>query len=313
MRKRLLFIYNPSAGRSVIKRHLDDVMDIFEEHGYQVGLYRTRASKDAIKEVMTNASDFDRIVCSGGDGTLSEVVSAMMTFAPEDRIPIGFIPAGSTNDTGKSYKLPTSVKEAAEIAACGIPFSTDIGRMNESCFTYVASFGKLSAVSCFTPREAKKRFGHLAYIIEGIKVLLHLDAYDLRIRYTDINGEEVFIEGNFFLGIIANTLSVGGFSNIMGNNVDLNDGLFEVVLCKRPKNLFQFSRLIDNIFLRTDKDMSNEMVTKFKTSKISVECDNDLQWVIDGENGGKHKVVNIVNDNKAIDIIIADTSQNVQN
>ncbi len=311
MRKRLLFIYNPSAGRSAIKRHLDDVTDIFEKHGYQVGLYRTKASEDAKKEVMANATHFDRIVCSGGDGTLSEVVSAMMTFPPEERIPIGFIPAGSTNDTGKSYKLPKSVKEAAEIAACGVPFSTDIGRMNESFFTYVASFGKLSAVSCFTPRAAKKKFGHLAYIIEGIKVLLHLDAYDLKIRYTDIYGEEVLIEDNFFLGMMANTLSVGGFSNIMGNNVDLSDGIFEVVLCKRPKNLYQFSRLVDNIFLRTDKDISNEMVTKFKTSKISVECDNDLQWVIDGENGGRHKVVNIENENKAIDIIIADASENV--
>ena len=309
--KRVLFIYNPNAGKSIIPKHLDEVTDIFEKEGFAVGLYRTQKSGDGKEEVRNKAQLFDRIVCSGGDGTLSEVVAGMMEFPEEERKEIGFIPAGSTNDTGKSYGLPATIKDAAKIAASGKPFRTDIGHFNDTYFTYVASLGRLSAVSCFTPQEVKKRWGYLAYLVEGIKVLLHLDAYDLRITYENEEGRETVIEDNFFLGMITNTFSVGGFSGITGAHIDLQDGLFEVVLCKRPKSLGQFSRLVDTLFLAADKDWSNEMVTKFKTSKIRVESDDDVQWVIDGENAGKHKLVNILNDRQAIEIMVNNSEENV--
>lgn len=294
----------------MIPKHLDEVTEIFEKAGYSVGLYRTMGNGDGCRKVVESAKDFDLVVCSGGDGTLSEVVSGMMRFPKEERKPIGFIPAGSTNDTGKSYRLPASIKDSAEITVLGEPFSTDIGLFNENYFTYVASLGRLSAVSCFTPQEVKKRWGHLAYIIEGIKVFFHLDAYDLKITYTDTEGKEQVIEDNFFLGMITNTISVGGFSGITGDHVDLQDGLFEVVFCKRPRSLSEFSRLLDNIFLTPNKDWGNEVVTKFKTSRIRVESDSEVQWVIDGENAGKHREVSISNDQRAINIMVDGGKQN---
>ena len=309
--KKVLFIYNPNAGKGVIPKHLDEVTDIFEKAGYSVGLYRTQAPGDGPKEVTEKAELFDLIVCSGGDGTLSGIVSGMMKLPKEQRKPIGFIPTGSTNDTGKSYGLPKSIGDAARIAVEGKPFTTDIGHFNDTFFTYVASLGKLSAVSCFTPQEVKKRWGYLAYLIEGIKVLLHLDAYDLKITYEDTEGKEQTLEGNFFLGMITNTYSVGGFNGITGGHVDLQDGLFEVVLCKRPRSLGQFSKIVDNLFLAPDKDSNNELVTKFKTGKIKVESRDNVQWVIDGENAGKHKCVDIENDHHAIDIMVDKNRENV--
>lgn len=306
--KRLLFIYNPNAGKGLIPKHLDEVTDIFEKAGYSVGLYRTQTPGDATRVVRQRAGQFELIVCSGGDGTLSEVVSGMMLFPPEKRRPIGFIPAGSTNDTGKSYGLPASIKDAAGITVFGIPFSTDIGHFNENAFfTYVASFGRLSAVSCFTPQKIKKRWGHFAYIVEGAKVFFHLDAYDLKIAYLDADGQEKKLEGNYFLGMITNSLSVGGFSGITGNYVDLQDGLFEVVLCKRPRSLGQFSQLVNNLFLAENKDWNNEVVTKFKTSRIRIDSESEVQWVIDGENAGKHESVSIENDPRSIEIMVRDT------
>ena len=307
--KKILFIYNPYAGKGVISKHIDEVADIFTKYGHSVGLYRTKAPGDGKTAVIRQAKQFDLVVCSGGDGTLSEVVSGMMQFPEEERKPVGFIPAGSTNDTGKSYGLPSSIKDAAEIAVTGKTFRTDIGKFNDT-FTYVAA-PKLSAVSCFTPQNAKKRWGHLAYLAEGIKVFLHLDAYNLKIMYEDTEGKDQMIEDNFFLGMITNTLSVGGFSGITGGDVDLRDGLFEVVFCKRPKTLGQFRLLVDNLFLAADKNWSNEVVTKFKTRKIKVESRDAVQWVIDGENAGKHKVVVIENDHRALDIIVKDAIQPV--
>lgn len=302
--KKVLFLYNPNAGKGVVAKHLDEITEVFEEHGYFVGIYRTQAPGDGRVKVLQKAPQVDLVVCAGGDGTLSEVVSAMMRFPAEERKPIGFIPAGSTNDTGKSFGLPKEVKEAAEIAVGGEPFCTDIGRFNDTFFTYVASFGRLSAVSCFTPQEKKKRWGYLAYLTEGIKVLLHLDSYDLKITYEDKDGNEQVIDDHFFLGMITNTLSVGGFSGITGDNVNLQDGLFEVVLCKRPTSLRQFGRLIDTLLLAANKNWCNDIVTKFKTRKIKVESSDSVQWVIDGENAGKHKEVAIQNDHHAIDIMV---------
>ena len=301
--KRLLFIYNPNAGKGMIPKHLDEVTEIFENAGYAVGLYRTKRAGDGSQEVVQRAQEFDLVVCSGGDGTLSEVVSGMMQFPKEQRKPIGFIPTGSTNDTGKSYGLPASIKDAARITVSGEPFATDIGHFNQKFFTYVASLGRLSAVSCFTPQKVKKRWGYLAYLVEGIKVLLHLDAYDLQITWQDAEGKEQRMEDNFFLGMVTNSLSVGGFSGITGGNVDLQDGLFEVVLCKRPKSLGEFSLLVNTMFLDPNKDSNNEMVTKFKTGRIKIESKDDVQWVIDGENAGKHRSVSIENDSRAIDIM----------
>ncbi|MBO7729792.1 MAG: diacylglycerol kinase family lipid kinase [Lachnospiraceae bacterium] len=302
--RKVLFVYNPNAGKGRILHHLDEVVNIFEQEGFQVALYRTKGPLDGKREVQENIDVFDRIVCSGGDGTLSEIVSAMMELPEEKRKPIGFIPTGSTNDTGKSYHIPGQVTEAMKVAAGGVPFETDIGSMNDSFFTYVASFGKLSAVSAFTPQEAKRIFGYGAYLGEGIKALVEMESYLLKIEYEDESGQIHKVEGDYYLGMVTNTLSVGGFSGITGNTVDLHDGLFEVALLKRPENILDFNKQVINMFLSPDKDQSNEVVSKFKAKRLRFTSDADVQWVIDGEDGGKHKDVDIQIHPKAVRIMV---------
>ena len=303
--KKVLFVYNPNAGKGRILNHLDDVVKILEEEGgFQVALYRTKGPLDGKREVQENIETFDRIVCAGGDGTLSEMVSAMMELPEDKRKPIGFIPTGSTNDTGKSYHLPPEITEAVRVAATGDAFATDIGRMNDTYFTYVASFGKLSAVSAFTPQEMKRVFGYGAYLGEGIKALVNMESYILRVEYEDADGKNHVEEGDYYLGMVTNTLSVGGFSGITGNTVNLQDGLFEVVLLRRPGTVLDFSKQVGTMFLNQDKDSSNEVVSKFKAKKLLITSENEVQWVIDGEDGGKHRDVDIQIYNKAVQIMV---------
>ena len=302
--RKVLFVYNPNAGKGRILHHLDEVVQIFEQEGFQVALYRTKGPLDGKREVMENIDVFERIVCAGGDGTLSEIVSAMMELPEDKRKPIGFIPTGSTNDTGKSYHIPGQVTQAMKVAAGGVPFETDIGSMNDSFFTYVASFGKLSAVSAFTPQEAKKVFGYGAYIGEGIKALVEMESYLLKVEYEDENGQHHTEEGDYYLGMVTNTLSVGGFSGITGNTVNLQDGLFEVALLKRPVNILDFNKQVINMFLSPDKDQSNEVVLKFKARNIRFTSETQVQWVIDGEDGGKHKDVDIHLHPRAVKIMV---------
>ena len=302
--RKVLFVYNPNAGKGRILHHLDEVVSIFEQEGFQVALYRTKGPLDGKREVQENIDVFERIVCAGGDGTLSEIVSAMMELPEEKRKPIGFLPTGSTNDTGRSYHIPGQVTEAMKVAASGVPFATDIGSMNDSFFTYVASFGKLSAVSAFTPQEAKKVFGYGAYLGEGIKALVDMESYLLKIEYEDEKGEVHIKEGDYYLGMVTNTLSVGGFQGITGSTVNLQDGLFEVALLKRPENILDFNKQVINMFLSPDKDQSNEVVSKFKARRLRFASDAEVQWVIDGEDGGKHKDVDIRIHPKAVSIMV---------
>ena len=299
---KVLFVYNPKAGKGKVVKNINQIKTAFEKRGYEITLYQTKAPNDGKREIMERAGDYDLIVCAGGDGTLSETVSAMMELEESKRKPVGFIPTGSTNDTGKSFGLPKDILEAVNVAALGMDFPTDIGRMNDQHFTYVTSFGKLSAVSCFTPQDLKKKYGRAAYISEGVKALIHLESNNLKVQYEDEAGNLHSEEGDYYLGMVTNTFSVGGFSGITGNSVDLQDGLFEVILLRRPKNIVGFAKQVNNMLISPNKDKSTVEVRKFKAKKITFSSEKEVQWVIDGEDGGKHTVVNIENFQKAVKI-----------
>lgn len=301
--KRLLFVYNPNAGRGYIRQHLDSLIEIFESAQYRVDIFRIQENypPNGMDIVATKGVKYDRVVCSGGDGTLNHVVSSIMKIEPELRPVIGFIPTGSTNDTGKSFDLPVEVKKAGRMVVEGEAFATDIGHLNDQFFTYVASFGELPAVSAFTPQQAKKMFGRVAYITEGIKALLKMESNHIVCRY---DGGKT-LEGDYLLGIISNSTSVGGFSGIMGDDVNLQDGMFEAVFVKRPANLNELNVELDAVLMPKEESrgLAAGLVARFKASEIEISSDSSIQWVKDGEDAGRHKVAIIKNENKAVRII----------
>lgn len=301
--KRLLFIYNPASGRGTIKIHLDPLLEIFEDAGYLVDIMRIQGNfpekeRDLVAE---RGIKYDRVVCSGGDGTLNHVVSSIMKIPKEERPVIGFIPTGSTNDTGRSLDIPRVVEKAGRMVVEGEPFATDIGRLNDQFFTYVGCFGEISAVSAFTPQEAKKMFGRAAYIGEGIRAALRMKTNHLICRY---DGKNKF-EDDFLIGMISNSNSVGGFSGIMGKDIDLQDGRFEAAFVKKPANLVELNMIMDCLFI-SKKDAISEkgpLVRRFKASEMEIFSGEDIQWVKDGEDAGRIKNVKIVNENRAVRII----------
>lgn len=310
--KKLLFICNPKAGKGVINVHYADIMHELCASDYEVTVYETRARLDGKRKAKEDGERFDRIVCFGGDGTLSEITSGVA--ALEKKPEVGFIPAGSTNDTAKSFGLPKNIKQAAKVAVEGKPMPVDLGKFNDTNFIYVAAFGDISAVSAFTTQEMKKTLGHAAYIIEGMNIIPKMSFHPLRIEYDD----QQVIEGDFYLGMITNSYQVGGFSGITGKSVDLADGLFEVMLFGKPKSVFDFAKQIEGALIRKDDnsvvvDRSKtlfgkgkyEVLLKFKASKLKITSTDDVQWVLDGEDAGRHKEVDIENLNKYIEIVSA--------
>ena len=292
MGKKLLFVYNPKAGKAQIKNKLADILNIFAEAEYEITVAPTRGHDDARRIVENRSHDYELVVCSGGDGTLDETVTGMMQSGFQT--PIGYIPAGSTNDFGGSLGLPKNMVRAAEIAVKGKDFSCDVGSFNKDIFVYIAAFGLFTDVSYETDQEVKNVLGHMAYLLEGMKRLSAVRSYPMRVEY-----EDNIIVDDFIFGMITNSVSVGGFKNITGKNVKLDDGVFEVTLIKKPRNPVELNNMMVSLL---NRDLVTNAMYCFRTSKLILDALEPVPWTLGGENGGSHKRVEISNICKGIDI-----------
>ena len=219
--KKLLFVFNPNSGKAQLKNKLMQIVQIFSEGGYDVTVYPTKAAMDGYNYIIENGLSHDVIVCSGGDGTLNETVGAVLHL--DERIPIGYIPSGTTNDFARSLGIPKDMIEAAKVIVKGRTFNCDIGMVDgQRSFNYVAAFGAFTEVSYNTPQQLKNVLGHQAYIIEAAKQFMTLKPCYVRVK-SDIKN----VEGNFVYGMVSNTKSVGGMKFLVGGSTDLQDGLFD--------------------------------------------------------------------------------------
>lgn len=292
--KKLLFVVNGHSGKGQIKNKLLDIIDIMIKEGYHVQVHTTQEREDATKVVREQAKYYDLVVCSGGDGTLDEAVTGMMQ--SEVRTPLGYIPAGSTNDFANSLEIPKDMIQAAKTAVLGVPFSCDVGEFNGDYFIYVAAFGIFTDVSYATSQELKNALGHVAYILEGAKRLYTIKTYHMRVEY---DGNE--IEGDFLLGMITNSTSVGGFKNMTGKDVKLDDGMFEVTLIHKPKNIIELNTIIASL---TNLKEETDLIDSFRADSVKFYSEEEIPWTLDGEFGGDHKEVQIKDHCKAVDIMI---------
>ncbi len=296
--KKALFIVNPHAGKGLIKNHLLGIVDILVKADYEVTVYTTQGPQDAIRKVREREKDYELVVCSGGDGTLDEVVTGMKQSGFTTTI--GYIPAGSTNDFANSLEIPSNMKEAARVIVEGKEFLCDIGTFNEDVFVYIAAFGLFTEVSYGTPQELKNMLGHMAYILEGAKQIQNIQSYHLQFTYRK-EAEEVVIDDEFIYGMITNSRSVGGMKNITGPDVDLNDGLFEVTLIKRPGNMIELNKILAAL---VSENYDTDLIYTFKTDELKMTAQQEIAWTLDGEFGGNHKALVLKNRKKAMTIMV---------
>lgn len=294
MSKKLLFIFNSHSGKGKIKNNLVEIIDIFVKAGYETTVYTTQSQGDAVDKAYEEAANYDRIVCSGGDGTLDEVVTGVMKSGI--KVPVGYIPAGSTNDFGNSLGIDKDMIHAADIAANGYRFPCDIGKFNDDYFVYVAAFGIFTEVSYATDQGLKNMLGHTAYILEGAKQLWDIPSYRMQVEY---DGNVLYDE--FIYGMITNSMSVGGFKGIIPGNISLNDGKFEVTLIRMPKNPIELN---DILAFLTGMSKDSTMVYSFQTDHIKLTSNDVVPWTLDGEFGGDHQVVRLNDCQQALDIIV---------
>ena len=294
MDKKLLFIFNPKSGKGQIGSKLIDILNVFIESGYTVITHPTQGPMDGCYVAKKMMNEVDLIVCSGGDGTLDEIVTGLME--AKASVPLGYIPSGSTNDFATSLNIPKDMVEAAKAIVKGIVKPLDVGTFNKDIFVYIAAFGLFTDVSYQTSQNLKNILGHLAYVMEGAKRIFDVKSYHLKIE-----ANQKTYEGEYIYGMITNSHSVGGFKNLTASDVSMNDGLFEVMMIKKPKNPIEFNEILAALVSEYD---DTDMIDSFKSDSIVITSDEPVAWTRDGEFGGNHTKVIIENKKQALNIII---------
>ena len=282
MEQRVLLMVNPMAGRQKIRNELLYVVDTLTKAGYETIIYTTQG-KDATRDLLAEKdSQFDRVICCGGDGTFNEILSATMHW---DKRPIlGYIPAGTTNDFAAGLKLPSDIREAAVNIVRGTPHTVDAGLFNTSYFSYVASFGAFTETSYSTPQNFKNALGHLAYILEGIKEIPAFTSYTVCV---EADGQ--IYKDSYIFGAVSNARSVGGILKISDSLVDLNDGVFEVMMIKMPKTLMDLSAIVTSLTSLNPLKYDPSMFLFLQTKELKITFEQEMVWSLDGErvSGGK--------------------------
>ena len=291
MEQRVLLMVNPMAGRQKIRNELLYVVDTLTKAGYETIIYTTQG-KDATRDLLAEKdSQFDRVICCGGDGTFNEILSATMHW--NKRPILGYIPAGTTNDFAAGLKLPSDIREAAVNIVRGTPHTVDAGLFNTSYFSYVASFGAFTETSYSTPQNFKNALGHLAYILEGIKEIPAFTPYTVCV---EADGQ--IYKDSYIFGAVSNARSVGGILKISDSLVDLNDGVFEVMMIKMPKTLMDLSAIVTSLTSLNPLKYDPSMFLFLQTKDLKITFEQEMVWSLDGErvSGGKEARIACIKD-----------------
>ena len=294
MPEKVLLIVNPVSGRIALKQKLWQVIDKLCAADMVPTVCFTQKRGDAEKMAAECPAEIDKVICAGGDGTLNEVISGLMQ-NPFEHI-LGYIPVGTTNDLANSLGISKGVLPAVDDIIAGNTTTIDIGSFGGRYFNYIASFGAFTEASYNAPQEVKNTIGHAAYIFEGLKSLGNISPHKVKFIFDD-----KYIEGDFIFAAISNTTSLGGVLKLDDNKVALNDGLFEVLLIKEPKNLAQFQKIVSELM---SQKFTQDLVSLYHASSVIVETDEKLDWTLDGEHQTGDSKVIIQNISHAVKLIV---------
>lgn len=296
----LLLLINPLAGQKRANKMLCDIGAVFQEYGFRTELHITTRREDAKVFTASEASNYDRIVCIGGDGTLNEVISGVIASGSD--VPVGYIPAGSTNDYANTLGLSSDILTAARDAAGDRIVDLDVGSFNGRTFIYTASCGAFTSASYNTSQTMKNTLGHIAYIFGGLADLASMRPYHIAV---ECNGER--FEEDYLFCSVTNSTSIGGILKLSSETVHLNDGVFEVILVRNPENPIDLSEIIRDL---STMALPSRMVRFFSAQRISFDMDDPVPWTLDGEwdKGAAH--VELVNHHGAIRFILPSVRDN---
>lgn len=298
MRKKLMLIINPAAGRGGYKFNLPEALQALDNGGYTTTLFFTSAPGDAIKFAAQHGEQFDVAACIGGDGTLSEVISGLMQIpSPDKRPKLGYIPMGTANDVATTLGLPKNdCLAAVRHMLGGTPHPFDVGGFNgDKYFAYIAAFGAFTEVSYATPQNQKKALGHLAYVLQGMAQLPNIEVYNTTVEY-----DGGVIHERLVYGSMSNSTSVAGIVRLRDEMVCLGDGMSELVLVKDPGDMINLGNMAASVL---SQRFDNDGIIILHTRRAKFSFETPVAWTRDGEAGGEHEEVTLCNYEASVEFI----------
>lgn len=272
--KKCLVVYNPNSGKYNKEVTLPKIEKILNEYDYSVIIEKTKYKGNATS-IVANIDKCDLVVSIGGDGTFNEVMTG--NFMRKDRIVLCHLPSGTTNDVGAMWGYSKNMLNNLKLALNGKVKRIDICTINDKPFVYSAGFGKFMNIPYETPRELKKRIGHLAYIREGARDFFRkVKLYD--ITY-EVDNEKY--RGLFSFALITNANRVAGINNFY-KDIKLDDNKFEVLLC----NITKLKDIVKTLYFFALYDASKIPGFYFyQTDNIKIKFNSPLKkpLCIDGE------------------------------
>jgi YegS/Rv2252/BmrU family lipid kinase len=297
-RKKLLLIMNPKSGVMLAPKYLSELVERFSRAGFLTQILMTTARGDARDFAAQYGGEVDVVAVSGGDGTLNEVIDGMITSGYSTDI--GYIPSGSTNDFANSIGLTGSIFDCVDTIIEGRSVPFDIGCFNGRYFSYIASFGAFTSTSYSVPQTVKNMLGHTAYILGGIKDILTIKPVHAKITTDRGTDREHTCEGDYLFGAVCNSRSVAGILKLDKQDIDMNDGLMEVLLVKMPHDLIALNDIAISMLNGT---LHSSQIEFFSARNIEVDIEKGTHWTLDGEfeEGSAH--CNITTIDSAISLI----------
>lgn len=280
--KKALLIINPCAGSNSKRLAPLEILKKFSESGWSTDIKNTRCQGDATLIAQENAANYDVVLCCGGDGTLNEVVNGLMRL--ENRVPLGYLPSGSTNDLAATLGIPTQLGASADLILSEKKNTYDVGRFNGKFFTYIASFGAATDISYNTPQKMKNLLGRTAYLINGfvirlIPMLMNFKPTHMRVEY-----DGGVIEDDFYFGSVSNATTIAGLMRL--DDVKLNDGYLELFLVRGLKRNSDALKILKKAI---KKEYDGKEMVLLKTKRVKITCNDETPWTLDGEFGGLHR------------------------
>lgn len=294
MKTPLMMIINPAAGRGGYKKNLPEALKMLSDAGCAVSVFFTERRGHATELAAEYGAGFEKLLVLGGDGTLAEAIAGLMSM--EVRPQVGYIPIGTANDIARTVGLTKNdILEGVCRFLKGEPRTFDTGRRDGGYFNYVAAFGAFTEVSYGTPQEFKRQLGEAAYLIGAAKSLSKLKSRHVRVEY---DGGE--LEGEFLYGGVSNAYSVGGVVDLPRDEIDLSDGLHELILVKKLPSAAALASLAAKVL---SHDFSSEHIVFLHTKRARFIFDEPETWSFDGEDGGAHSDISFENCPRAIQMI----------
>ena len=294
MKKEILIIVNPCAGKGKVNKYIPQICDNFEKKGYELEVKYTSDTENGETIIENYIRYIDAVVVCGGDGTMNEVINGIIKC--HKKIDITFIPFGTTNDYARTVKIPKKKYSLSKKLSKYKNKKIDIGSFNDRYFYYVAAFGVCTDIAYTTKQNEKNKIGRFAYYRRALKEFKNMKTY----KTTIVTDDEI-IKDEFIYGGITNSISIGGLKWFRRSDININDGLFEVVLIKKPKNKFGIIKIFVSI-LRKRYDQKN--IYCMKTKHLQIDFEEDVNWTLDGEYGGIASKVLIENNRNRLDLLV---------